>query len=257
MAVSQAAGVVKFPPIRSMLPTVPIPVVEVIQSTEITSPTTAASTLMKPTPPVAGQQANMIQIGSNPCAVPIATLSIRELRLRGSSFIRSHASKHGLPNASRKLMKEVIELLKTHYAVVHQQTMLEDDFHSDLASSATVSQQGTIGTSPAPGKIKKKSVSKSTTINSNGFYNGSPTMLPVTTTLVPFQVQMPHDQILFNQVAQIVERLPVDRRLASLEVAPSVSPDPLAIDVQQNQVNHDNAGSPCAARILARFVLNF
>ena len=57
-------------------------------------------------------------------AVPIATLSIRDLRLRGSSFIRSHASKHGLPNASRKLMKEVIELLKSHYAVVHQVTMV-------------------------------------------------------------------------------------------------------------------------------------
>ena len=57
-------------------------------------------------------------------AVPIATLSISDLRLRGSSFIRSHASKHGLPNASRKLMKEVIELLKSHYAVVHQVTMV-------------------------------------------------------------------------------------------------------------------------------------
>ena len=53
-------------------------------------------------------------VGSNPCNVPIATLSIRDLRLRGYSFLRSHASKHGLPNASRKQMKEVIELLKSH-----------------------------------------------------------------------------------------------------------------------------------------------
>merc|ERR1739846_27661 len=95
-----------------MLPTMPVPV-ETIQSAEITSPTSAN---------------NSVVVGSNPCAVPIATLSVRDLRLRGSSFIRSHASKHGLPNASRKLMKEVIELLRSHYAVVHQVTMLEDDF---------------------------------------------------------------------------------------------------------------------------------
>ena len=101
----------------SMLPTMPVPV-ETIQSAEITSPTSAQNS---------SNNSNVV-VGSNPCAVPIATLSIRDLRLRGSSFIRSHASKHGLPNASRKLMKEVIELLKSHYAVVHQVAMLEDDF---------------------------------------------------------------------------------------------------------------------------------
>ena len=96
----------------SMLPTMPVPV-ETIQSAEITSPTSAQNS----------SNNSSVVVGSNPCAVPIATLSIRDLRLRGSSFIRSHASKHGLPNASRKLMKEVIELLKSHYAVVHQVTM--------------------------------------------------------------------------------------------------------------------------------------
>ena len=71
---------------------------------------------------------NSVVVGSNPCYFPIATLSVRDLRLRGTSFIRSHASKHGLTNASRKQMKEVIELLKSHYEVVHQVSMLEDDF---------------------------------------------------------------------------------------------------------------------------------
>jgi hypothetical protein len=71
---------------------------------------------------------NIVVVGSNPCYVPIATLSIKDLRLRGTSFIRSHASKHGLPNASRKQMKDVIELLKSHYEVVHQVSMLKDDF---------------------------------------------------------------------------------------------------------------------------------
>ena len=108
----------------SMLPTMPVPV-ETIQSAEITSPTSAQNS-----------SNNSVVVGSNPCAVPIATLSIRDLRLRGSSFIRSHASKHGLPNASRKLMKEVIELLKSHYAVVHQVAMLEDDFGDAGAGGA-------------------------------------------------------------------------------------------------------------------------
>ena len=109
----------------SMLPTMPVPV-ETIQSAEITSPTSAQNS---------SNNSNVV-VGSNPCAVPIATLSIRDLRLRGSSFIRSHASKHGLPNASRKLMKEVIELLKSHYAVVHQVAMLEDDFGDAGAGGA-------------------------------------------------------------------------------------------------------------------------
>jgi hypothetical protein len=28
-------------------------------------------------------------------------MSMKELRLKGSSFLRTHASKHGIPNASR------------------------------------------------------------------------------------------------------------------------------------------------------------
>merc|ERR1712083_123568 len=113
-----------------MLPTMPVPV-ETIQSAEVTQ----TSSLN-----------NSGVVGPNPCAVPIATLSIRDLRLRGSSFIRSHASKHGLPNASRKLMKEVIELLRSHYAVVHQVTMLEDDF----------GDAGAGGGGGGGGKAKKK-----------------------------------------------------------------------------------------------------
>jgi hypothetical protein len=39
--------------------------------------------------------------GAEPCVAAIATLSMKELRLKGSSFLRTHASKHGIPNASR------------------------------------------------------------------------------------------------------------------------------------------------------------
>ena len=97
---------------------------------------------------------NSVIVGSNPCYFPIATLSIKDLRLRGYSFIRSHASKHGLPNASRKQMKEVIELLKSHYEVVHQVSMLKDDF-----------EYGTLGYGARGGKV-------------TNLKNSSPTMLP-------------------------------------------------------------------------------
>jgi len=93
-----------------------------LQSTEITSRTHCISPTAK--------GVNVVQVDlpkAKPCLVPIATLSSKELRLRGSSFIRTHASKHGLPNASRKLMKEVIALLKVHYQEVHEVTMIEDD----------------------------------------------------------------------------------------------------------------------------------
>ena len=166
----------------SMLPTMPVPV-ETIQSAEITSPTSAQNS---------SNNSNVV-VGSNPCAVPIATLSIRDLRLRGYSFLRSHASKHGLPNASRKQMREVIELLKSHYEVVHQVSMLKDDF-----------EYGTFGYGARGGKVAN-------------LKNSSPTMLPqgamsfnniktdfnqineksiqnALMSLVPFQIKMPPDQ---------------------------------------------------------------
>jgi len=205
-----------------MLPTMPVPV-ETIQSAEITPSTTQAN--------------NTIVVGSNPCAVPVATLSARDLRLRGSSFIRSHASKHGLPNASRKLMKEVIELLKSHYAVVHQVTMLEDDF-------------GDTGGGSGGGKIKKKAsppkAHHNPTMVATHHVKMSPTMVPQRPmSLVPFQVQMPHDQALFSQVASIVDRLPVDRRLHT--VPTQHQPQAIQHVQQQAHAGHiQNAMFPAA-----------
>ena len=57
--------------------------------------------------PAVTSSSSVTRIGSDPCSAPIATLSMKELRLRGSSFLRSHASHHGIPNASR-FAKQVI-----------------------------------------------------------------------------------------------------------------------------------------------------
>ena len=113
-----------------MLPTMPIPM-ETIQSAEnghFKSFANKTHSDIKQHKKSVHNSANNIVVGSNPCNTPIATLSIRDLRLGGTSFIRSHASKHGLPNASRKQMKDVIGLLKSHYEAVHQVSMLKDDF---------------------------------------------------------------------------------------------------------------------------------
>ena len=53
------------------------------------------------------------------CSAEVVTTSTKALRLKGSSFLRSHASKHGITNASRKLTAQVLEELTEHYAAVH------------------------------------------------------------------------------------------------------------------------------------------
>lgn len=53
------------------------------------------------------------------CAGEVVTSSARALRQKGSSFLRTHASKHGITNASRKLTGEVLRELTEHYTNVH------------------------------------------------------------------------------------------------------------------------------------------
>jgi hypothetical protein len=73
-------------------------------------------------------------------------------------------------------MKEVIELLKSHYAVVHQVAMLEDDF----------GDAGGAGGTPGGGKATKKKTNSPPKIHSGNntmvasyhMKNSSPTMLP-------------------------------------------------------------------------------
>lgn len=77
------------------------------------------------------------------CSAQVVTLSVKELRMKGSSFLRTHASKHGITNASRKLTSQVIQELIKHYTLVHKVTMQKDDFINQN-SSQTPHQQ------PAP-----------------------------------------------------------------------------------------------------------
>ena len=61
------------------------------------------------------------------CQAPVASSSTKELRLKGSSFLRRHASRHGIANASRKLTAQVIRELSQHYLTAHKVVVAEDD----------------------------------------------------------------------------------------------------------------------------------
>ena len=57
--------------------------------------------------------------GGAKCLAPVVTSSLKELRMKGSAFLRTHASKHGITNASRKLTAAVITELTQHYIEAH------------------------------------------------------------------------------------------------------------------------------------------
>ena len=57
----------------------------------------------------------------------MASASTKELRLKGSSFLRRHASRHGIANASRKLTAQVIRELSQHYYTAHKVVVADDD----------------------------------------------------------------------------------------------------------------------------------
>lgn len=61
------------------------------------------------------------------CKAEIVSDSVKELRTKGSSFLRSHASKHGITNASRKLTSVVVQELVQHYTIEHKVNMKKDD----------------------------------------------------------------------------------------------------------------------------------
>ena len=66
------------------------------------------------------------------CQAPVASASTKELRLKGSSFLRRHASRHGIANASRKLTAQVIRELSQHYYTAHKVVVADDDLQVNI-----------------------------------------------------------------------------------------------------------------------------
>lgn len=99
-------------PITSILPIQPVPQVfiqTVISSSTDVKPLTEVTlasnsqnnAVTSSNTSVTSSSATGKKVGSDPCVTPIVTMSMKELRNKGSSFLRTHASKHGIPNASR------------------------------------------------------------------------------------------------------------------------------------------------------------
>ncbi len=191
----------------SMLPTAPIPP----QVTE------AETTTISVTSPPAVAIATTNIIGSNPCSSSIETVSMKDLRLRGSSFLRSHASKHGIPNASRKLTSKVLEELRAHYIQVHRIQVVEDDYKESVVKQEIKSEVGlnhhVTSTSQKPGgKMKNKKsatvtnpvpyISASSTIQGQDQHQKShhsiASLLPQY-PLAPLQLHMPQGATLPRQ----------------------------------------------------------
>lgn len=113
--------------ISGLLPTVPVPQSTIIggggnkiRVNGISAPTAPSKSTPAPTPS-----------SNTPCSGEIVTSSVKELRTKGSSFLRTHASKHGITNASRKLTAAVVKELVQHYVEAHNVHMRLDDAASN------------------------------------------------------------------------------------------------------------------------------
>lgn len=103
-----------------------------------------------------------MRVGSNPCVAAVVSTSMKELRLKGTNFLRTHASKHGIPNASRKLTNQVTIELADHYEQVHGIVVSRDD-PQERTSSAHQTAMAASTTSRKSG-TNKKSFSSSNSV---------------------------------------------------------------------------------------------
>ena len=155
-------------------------------------------------------------------------------------IIHRHASKHGLPNASRKLMKEVIALLKLHYQEVHDVTMVEDDIDEQL---------------PGGGKAISKKKQTSSPLKGSSPYSivvpQSP--LPITPS---FKADASSQQLLHsmaysntlvkppstNNITSVLDNLPISLPTQTAVALTAEKPKEPGID----------STSLCSSRVLAR-----
>ena len=96
--------------------------------TSVPSPSSTSSSLVNANVVNrSGSGSNGTSGGCAKCLAPVVTSSLKELRIKGSAFLRTHASKHGITNASRKLTAAVITELTQHYVEAHGVSMDSND----------------------------------------------------------------------------------------------------------------------------------
>ncbi len=71
------------------------------------------------------------------CQAEVVSTSLKALRGKGSSFLRTHASKHGITNASRKLTGQVLNELTEHYTRVHGVEIVADGMITSAPATTT------------------------------------------------------------------------------------------------------------------------
>ncbi|XP_040578554.1 uncharacterized protein [Lepeophtheirus salmonis] len=104
--------------------------------------------------PVSEHYKQVLQEQIPTCYAEVATASLSQLRQKGSSFLRAHASRHGITNASRKLTSQVLTELTRHYALAHLVKVVEDDSNMSKSKRKNpVSPSSTVEGAPSNRKI--------------------------------------------------------------------------------------------------------
>ncbi len=144
--------------INDLLPTVPIPPSAINGKQQQQTVVVAAAPNGQQQQQQQQQQQVLPQPAPQPqrprsCRAEVVTNSMKCLRQKGSSFLRSHASKHGITNASRKLTTQVLSELTLHYMHAHLIEMHLDDPNSTLTPSeaaAAITMATTASSTTAP-----------------------------------------------------------------------------------------------------------
>ncbi len=179
--------------------------------------TLAAARALAALPNQAAKESALITIGSSNCACPaeVVSSSIKFLRQKGSSFLRTHASKHGITNASRKLTSQVLAELTQHYIQTHRVDMIFDDYAQENSHTA-----------PA-----------NTTVTRQPFSNDVTNILPKH-PVPPTQLQVQHlrQGLKQSDAATVLKKQHNSPPSSHLLSAPGLQPQP----------------PPCVAAIIAR-----
>ena len=180
-------------------------------------------------------------------------------------IIRSHASKHGISNASRKLMSEVLVKLRDHYAHVHRVMMLEDDFKDNSYHGKTNKKKShTFKHEISPSVISSSTTTNATSVASAAAVAILP-QIPLPLTPIHFKQTMtnPPQIVMQTSVPNIVQNVQIidSKPIASPfdnqppQQQPAISSTNSAfvapIDVQNDKHNFSNGMNVCTAKILA------
>ena len=89
-------------------------------------------------------------LGYRPCHAELAAKSELELRRKGTNFLRHHATKHGIINASRKRLDTVVRELSNHYLSVHKFVLVPEPVSAKTSGKKQKGTSSPVAAKPEP-----------------------------------------------------------------------------------------------------------